>query len=362
MCWTKLVLACVSALLVFVLSGETSKADALISEEVLIFYANETPRDSVNSANYVMLFDAIRKSGVADGDALIEALEHDATVFPKLIEKQANIIADAARTYGFNAVIFTNALARKKRFRYATAAGQDIELSAFQKLKNNAGEIWTNSPLAQPEYFRSAIKIATGLAEEKNKDVVLITTSHGDEKMAMMPRVVADLSNIDQSSYVTALQNSTVVDGGPIAWISQRGISKKQFWQELIASTTGRSINLVAREACRSGVLSYAEYAKLPSNVNSVVHFGKENIKIDEINYASLFAELNVHRSLSNQLSDRFAAQGAQIDTPTEILWHLVVGSFKKYWAALLYVPLLLWLIGLFKRRRQGVVMAGLPR
>ena len=61
-------------------SGRDARQDG-----VLVFYANETPRDAVSSANYQLLFDALHTSGISDAARVIRALTQDAEIFPALL-------------------------------------------------------------------------------------------------------------------------------------------------------------------------------------------------------------------------------------------------------------------------------------
>jgi hypothetical protein len=317
-------------------------------QEILIFYANETPPDAVSSVNYELLFDALRASGNPELARQVDVLKSDAARFPALVERQIGIIAAAAGEGRFTALIFTNALARRGKFLLLETGATARELEAFQALGVPSSGLLEASPLARPEALRAALGIAAALPQTRGRPAILITSSHGDDAMAVMPRVVADLSRVDRDAFVAALRTpgaaSRASHAVPI------GISKVRYWDVL--SRVGGDIQfaLVFREACRSGITSFAEYASLPSNVVRIAHTGRRDIKVDEVDYAKLFFGLSSERKLSQQLDERLRLQGIELSSPLETLVTLAWQAMASAAPATLFVPLVVWIVWATRR------------
>ncbi|MDF2371595.1 MAG: hypothetical protein P1V21_12455 [Rhizobiaceae bacterium] len=325
--------------------SETSDNSRLISNEILVFYANETPLGSETTQNYQKLFGAIRESKLPGSETIIAALRSDAVRFPVLVKQQSEIIARASKRYGFDAVIFTNSLANRKKFRLVKGDGIDLEVTAFQGLRPNPSEVLKNSPLARLDYFKAAIDIVTGLSEAENKAIILITSSHGDERIAIMPRIVVDLSRVDHKEYVQALQHSSVSTDGPIPWILSRGISKKQMWDTISEIKRETQFSLVFQEACKSGLLSFDEYLSLPKNIEKFAHFGGRNIALDEIDYSKILSNISTEINLSQHLIMKLSDQGAKISKNKDLFINMVFFYIKKYTYMVFFLPLFFWVM-----------------
>jgi hypothetical protein len=296
---------------------------AAADRQVIVYYANETARTAPSSPNYQKLFEYLRINHPAWAESVIRALKVDAQLYPDHVEKQIGVISRAAQTMGFEAVIFTNALARKGMFRLIRSTGETSEVAAFQDFQLKPNPILDESPLSRPEIFAEMLAVLTRFPETRGRGVILITSSHGDDTKAIIPRVTADLSRTDPQALARAVQQSPHTESKPILWAVQSGISKEAFWQILGTSGHKLSFSLIFRDACRSGVGSITEYSRIPANVAMIAHTGSRDIKLDEVDYEALFSNLSRTKPLPSQLEERLAAQGIEISSPGTILFGL---------------------------------------
>lgn len=335
----KSILPLMAAFVVLVLLGN-AVATASQPRQVIVYYANETSPTAPASPNYQKLFEYLRISHPDWAETVITALTKDAELYPAHVERQIGVIARAAQDMATDAVIFTNDLARKGLFRLVRSTGETLEVPAFRDLQLAPNPILDESPLSRPETFAEALAILARLPETKERGVILITSSHGDETKAIIPRVTADLSRTDPQALASAVQQ----DEEPILWAVESGISKAAFWEILATAGSKLSFSLIFRDACRSGVGTFSEYSRIPTNVAMIAHTGSRDIKLDEIDYAALFADASGTTPLAPQLEERLAAQGIEISSPRMILTGLMMSALRRVAPFLLFLPLLAWL------------------
>jgi hypothetical protein len=333
----KSILPLMAAVVVLVLLGNAA-ATASPSRQVIVYYANETARTAPSSPNYQKLFEYLRNSRPDWAETVITALKTDAELYPAHVERLIGVISRATQDMETDAVIFTNDLAHKGLFRLVRSTGETLDLPAFRDLQLAPNPVLDESPLSRPEIFAEALAILTRLPETKESNLILITSSHGDETKAIIPRVTADLLRTGPQ----ASARTSPTDEKPILWAVESGISKAAFWEILASSEL--SFSLILRDACRSGVGSFSEYSKIPTNVAMLAHTGSRDIKLDEIDYAALFANVSGTTPLASQLEERLAAQGIEISSPRMILTHLMTSALRRMAPFLLFLPLLAWL------------------
>lgn len=339
----KIILPLMVATVVLVLLGN-AVATASQSPQVIVYYANETARTAPASPNYQKLFEYLRRRRPDWAETVINALKTDAELYPAHVDRQIGVISRAAQELATDAVIFTNDLARKGLFRLVRATGETLEMPAFRGLQLAPNPVLDESPLSRPEIFAEALAILARLPETKERGLILITSSHGDETKAIIPRVTADLSRTDPQALARAVEQSSLSDEKTVLWAVESGISKAAFWEILGTSGSKLSFSLILRDACRSGVGSFSEYSKIPTNVAMLAHTGSRDIKLDEIDYAALFANISGTTPLASQLEARLAAQGIEISSPRMILTQLMTSALYRVAPFLLFLPLLAWL------------------
>jgi hypothetical protein len=329
-------------------TGFAANRELVSQQEVLVFYANETTRDAASSENYQRLFGALRSSGNANAERWVSILTRDAELFPAIVERQVELISQVAKASGFTAIIFTNALARRGLYRVIQSTGAEIDRPAFKTLKPAPSIVLAGYPLARPEALREAIDIVAGLPETQRRNVVLVISSHGDETMALMPRVVADLSRVARETFIAALRSRTHSDHMPTPWVTRdAGVSKQAFWQ--ILNNTGRPLrfSMIVLDSCQSGVLTYSEYSEIPINLGKVAHSGNRYIRRDEISYDALFGGYSGEQLLSEHMAKQLRAQGIEVVPRRDLLLPLIARSILNISPFALVLPLLLWLLWL---------------
>lgn len=98
-------------------------------------------------------------------------------------------------------LIFSNRLVRQGKYlllREQTAAEEfAIHLTSSDNF------ILTSSPLARPEMFERALKGAGRRCDPARHDFVLVTKSHGNDEMALTPRLVVRASETTKEELLT---------------------------------------------------------------------------------------------------------------------------------------------------------------
>ncbi len=316
-----------------------------ITGGVLIYYANETQRDAIDSPNYRRLLAALGASGSAKAKRIIDNLRIDAEVFPTIVENETAAILRRAIALGFHARVFTNALAIRGQYLRFDPGVDHWQFATLPPLPPSSDSVLIGAPLSRPEGLRAALAQVGADAALPRGDLVLVTKSHGDDEMALLPRVFADLSTVSRDELIRELD----APAGPAevpAWSRPKGVTKREFWLILaeFARATPSEFALVFREACRSGVASVREYLDTPQEVRRFAHSGGRSLRYGEVDYDKLLAGLVSQRSLSEQLARGLEEQGLQITTAgglrTSVLRRLLVAAKP----AILFVPLLAWI------------------
>lgn len=312
--------------------------------EVLIYYANETLPEVLNSRNYRRLFELLTRNGSEAAVQLEKSLKADAEKFPAEVEQDIRAVLHSAADYGFAAVVFTNALARNNQFMIFDGRRQMLRLDSFPIFPVDSSPVLEYSPLSRPDALRSAIEAATSLPITEGRRFILITNSHGDRTMALMPRVYADLSRVEIEEFDAFLLSPPASETLRPAWASYQGTTKEQYWRILAESSNSTNLALVVRQACQGGVLSISEAMAVPDKVDWIATSGKRDWKYGEVKYLQILANLLPEGILSEQLRSRLAAQGLEVATREQLLGLILLERLNAAVPGLLFLPLVVWL------------------
>jgi len=324
------------------------------SNRLIVYYANETLPDLAQSTHYKLLFRALEASGSKRSRRAIDGIRHDLRVFPKLVEKEVATLLRHARRLSIHARVFTNRLAVTGRYlRYRPGdAGWRVARAPAPATKSD--RILSQSPLSRQAALRAALLTLAQDGKARWKEVVLITSSHGDDRLALMPRVSTDLRGVSTAEFLRHFEGRA--GQSRPAWGRSRGTTKTGYWKALAeaAKKGGFRYDLVYRYACRSGVSTKEEYEALPRSVRRLAHYGTEDVATAAIDLNRLLSAARPGAALSPVLAKGLQQQGAQLSVRRgtgnpviDMLWRLS--------PALLFLPLIVWLLWAFPawRRRK---------
>jgi len=317
-----------------------------LHQEILVYYANETQPDAVGSENYQWLFRALSASGVASADTIVQRIRDDAEQFPTEVNLHVDAIARSARFHGFEAMVFTNELARKGLYLSVDGMGGAQKLIPFPA--GHAGgddPVFAFSPLSRPETFRAALTTAAALAKSRGRNLILITNSHSDRDTALMPRVFAAYTELGLEQLSARIR--AVLGGGnpaPGQAAAPLGITKHIYWRLLHESGAGERLTLVVRQGCHTGVSSLSEYLLVPGALKEIASSGVRRMKLDEVDYESLLGRLSPKLTLSEQIKLGLREQGMDVQSRVTVLAEIASARLHRVNPAIYFVPLILWL------------------
>jgi hypothetical protein len=201
------------------------------------------------------------------------------------------------------------------------------------------------SPLARPAALAAALAIVAARARTDNDEVVLIVKSHGSETMAVMPRVVADLSRPGSAQDLLARLTANDDRATP-SWAEPKGISKGALWDALrgAGQRHGLRLALVVLDSCRSGLLSLDDYRRVPPDVDTIVHSGPLDVAFGQVDYARALALASPGGRLALPLAAGLEKSRLESEGPWKRTWRRALLMLDEVPAVVFFLPLVLWL------------------
>lgn len=315
--------------------------------QVVVYYANETTTQAVQSANYATLHSILRSSQNPAAGMIADALDQDAKEFPAAVRHDVHELMAVANRRGFDLVVFTNALALDRQFLFYKGAGGTEEMRLLPTLPPAPSPSLASSPLSRPEYLQTALVEVGDLYAPDSLDVVLITNSHGADDLALTPRVFADLTIANAPDLLAALDRPVPETVTPQLWAAYPGTTKSAYWHALSEAGRLRGLRfpLIFRQACESGVSSLNELLELPDGVGTVAHTGDAMIGFYDIEVAALFDVDGEAAARLRHISEELRARGVHVDSRAMLGLELVRATLVHRYPFLLFLPLLAWLV-----------------
>ena len=311
------------------------------AERVLIYYGNETTPAAAGSRNYTLLLQALRLDGGPDGPAIAAAIADDATISPAVAGSEVDALVRSCGRLHADIAIFTNAMAMSGSFMFCRE-GSDVTNLPFTRAPPASDRILNRTPLSRPEYLRAALERTAAAVGKRPIEAVLLMHSHGSIDMALMPRVSADVEDLDPS----VLRRSLQLRRGTPDWATLKGTTKLDFWRVLADASNDRGMRfaLVFRQACESGPASLAEYAAIPENVTWIAHTAMADLPSGKIDYPALLAAAAAAADPVEGFVANLHSQGIRVDGRSALLVWLVPVYLWSIPTVLFFLPLAAWL------------------
>ncbi len=312
---------------------------------MLIFYANETTPAAATSNNYTVLLAALRDHdgrGRRDAQALADAIEEDARVSPAIARHEADALLRACGRVNASIAVFTNELVMGRHFRFCGSGTLHAETLPFPDLPPSSDPLLNLTPLARPDYLQAALEQVALRSGGRPLDALLLTDSHGGIGMALMPRVSANVMNLDSAT----LAKIWDLRGSKPSWAALKGTTKSDYWRVLgeVSHEYPIRFALVVRQACESGIESLAEFRRIPDSVGLIAHTAMADLAVDKIDYDKLSAAAATASDPIQAIATNLAAQGMHVDgRPALLLW-LVPVYLWSLPPILFLLPLALWI------------------
>jgi hypothetical protein len=333
-------------------------------KRILIYYGNETTQAAAGSKNYGVLLAALRAHGGEQGADLAAAIDNDAKISPAVVRSEVQALLHGCGRLNTGIVVFTNELTLAGRFMFCRAASPNVETVTFGGVSASPDHILDLTPLSRPEYFRAALERAGALFAEQPVDAILVTHSHGGAEMALMPRVSADVADLDPATlrHILDFRDSTP------SWAALKGTNKREYWRTLskVSRAYGVRFALVFRQACESGLDSFAEFRTIPDDVNLIAHTAMADLPYGKIDYSPLLSAAAATPDTAEAFTANLRAQGMRIDNKSSFLLWLVPVYLWSAPTAVWFVPIALWACWLIWRvaasaRRPKISRASMP-
>lgn len=312
------------------------------SEQVLIYYGNETTEEAAASKNYVVLLAALRNYGGRDGQAIADEIDEDTRLSPAATRAESHALLQSCGRLHANIAVFTNELVASRRFLFCRAGSHDADSLSFADVAAASDNLLNLTPLSRPEYLQAALARVASLFPDRPVNAFLFTHSHGGIGMALMPRVSAEVADFDSAT----LQRIWELRSSSPDWAALKGTTKLDYWRVLaeVSRTYGMRFALIFRQACESGLDSLAEYRMIPETVGLIVHTAMADLPTGKIDYASLVSDAEAAPDLTRALAGNLTAQGMHVDSKGTLLYWLVPIYLWSLPPMLFFLPLVLWI------------------
>jgi len=329
--------------------------------QVFVYYANETTPQQLRSQNYADVLAVLRTSANPRARDIARDIARDAERFPGFVERDKAALSAAARKIGFDLAIFTNELVASSHYLFVDGRSGSAERRRFSLGPEGGTAVLRGSPLARPEVFRSALMSVAAAYPQGSLDIVLVTSSHGSEEMALMPRVNTDLS-VSGAPEDFARRLVSDEELPTPAWARLQGTDKIQFWNAVAEVALSRDVRfpLVVRAACGSGVTTWQEYRAVPGAVERLGHTDMQNLDLLHMDYAKLLAASPTGTGWIASFAAALPQAGLHVDAPRSLWWRPLVSSLQAIPLALYFAPIAGWLAwylaaGFLKLRRRRI-------
>ena len=319
---------------------------------LLIYYTAETTPAAIASDNYQRLIATLGGSVHPAARRALQSLHEEQAAFPAMVERDLAAIEHAADRLDLDVAIFSNALALRGKARLRDAAGwREIEWRTPAGLPDPVLEYW---PLARASSLAAALE-SVARSFPRSGPVILILKSHGDESMAVMPRVVADLSDGARPVDLLAHLEGRSAATGPARWAVPKGIGKAELFGiiEEAARRHGSAFDIVVLDACRSGLLDLASYRAVPAAVGTLVHSGRADIAFGQLDYSRALNAARTSSEVPSALAAGLLRDGLQVEDRTDRDLGTVLMALRAIPLWFYFMPLAVWLAWIVIPRLQ---------
>ena len=241
--------------------------------EVLIYYSNETAPTPEEGENYRQMI-AWLNSGNIEHQKAAATLNRDLDVFHQEVDAELTAIGKHLSTsrQGPNVVIFTNRLARSGSMLVSRVGESKFHSQSFT-VDESDNYISQSNPLASPATFKQALQSVMEHFDPHKYRYVLITKSHGNQELAMTPRLVVRHEETDREEILGLFKGDLDEDELPEWTKVTLGTTKEDYFAVLseLGKSHGMQFSLVVMESCKSSPSETGGDYQLPSNVDHLL-------------------------------------------------------------------------------------------
>ncbi len=317
--------------------------------EVLIYYANATEPDPVESESYDTIVNWLATADDARLRQVADRINRDRQLFPAVLELERRAIESAAEgsALDLGIVILTNGLSRRGLIRVRHPGGGGFAEQPFEFPRSDLAVLKTN-PLAEARVLSAALHRVAEIFPPADHRFVLVTKSHGSKTHAVMPRLAVRAADTDRETILATVSESAP-QSERLSWDERIGISKQSYLEALgrAGAVDGMRFDAVVMESCH-GAIDSGTLARWPANVERM--FVIDRFQADYVNalYGDLITRAAPGDSLGGLLLEalpgRFTVLGPPGSQPRETTWRSArafANGLPWHW-----VPFIAWLAG----------------
>jgi len=328
--------------------GNANSKPARVTD-VLIYYANETAPDDAELESWETILGWLDSSDKPKLDKIARQLRHDRRRFPEVVDQEVVVIQEQIidTPAGLTAVVFTNRLVRNGKYLIFRGGDTKAEEGTIEPLPSG-NFILTSNPLARADMFARGLSEVAKRFDPTRHNFVLVTTSHGNTRMAMTPRLCVRAAETTREELL-AVGAGQVSDDELPSWADRLGVTKDQYFDVLgkLGQEHGMQFDLVFMLAC-NGTLDDVTI-RPPKNVRKLYMTGPNKAAHGSLDYVDLLALYDGETPLADiferELAPRFPVL-VRGDGPP---------SYRRFpWHTPLYWLPLAFCLASFVWRRRG--------
>lgn len=308
--------------------------------DVLIYYANETaPRDA-ELESWETIIGWLDSSADPKLNKIAGQLRNDQRVFPDIVDRKVVTLRkqmpDAPAE--LTAVVFTNRLVRESKYLVFQGDNREPVEGMIEAIPSD-NFILTGNPLARAEMFARCLREVANRFDATKHNFVLVTTSHGNSKMAMTPRLCVRAAETTREELL-AVGAGQVPEGELPSWAGRLGVTKDQYFDVLgqLGQEQGMQFALVFMLSCEGRLDDVT--VRPPKNAHKLYMTGSKKAALGSVDYANVLARHDGSMPLWQLFEEELASlfpelvRGHGSPNVRGTPWHTT-----GYW-----LPLTLWL------------------
>lgn len=326
----RLTLVVILGLLLVMLSIKRDKKVAIL------YYSNESSPQGLEKETYQTIVGWLRESKEPSLVKFAQRMEDDVALFPKTVDAEISTLQTAQKQGALPVPVFavTNRLAKKQTaWLFSPQSAEPVEYTLA--IEAPSSQVFRENPTSSPDFFEAFLKMARDLFPSDDYDYVLITKSHGNSEMAMMPFIRLWPGDITKDEFLNLARESLLTKKDSNHELPHNahllGVSKNAYRSTLDRS--GMQFRIVLMESCFGGPSLNTDVAtiRLPYNVDKLFGAIDHGVPYDNIDYGSLFAlRLTPDEFVSRfeqTLHEKFSVERRRISMHT-MAWILVLIAF----------------------------------
>ncbi len=308
--------------------------------DTFVYFANETSPEGPEKQNYETLSSWLKEINTEKSLLVLKNISADQIKFPTSVKNEL----DALTNFKANVYVFTNALARKNAFLIKGKNTNSFTSEKFDfELKTQNNPVLQSNPLSDYESVRRILGwLSEKISSDPELSLGLLFKSHGNNEMALTPRVSIWTSSMTKDRLEQILKDPTLVESN-----DRPGISRRQFMGLIskFQKQLKQKIDFIVLQSCGASP-SISEY-KIGKNIQSFFSNSTEKAEYDEINYRKAI-QLNPDKPIESFLS--------YLRSHPQFKEYKAVDSFTEFKRSVWYfIPLfILFLWSAIRRQRRA--------